>query len=102
MAGYESIGPTDVVAYSQMCRRKLRALKYQGLRLIRIRTNEKQLNKQHDGGIVQAFFVSIARAMSCKTPDVIEEHMREILVHQKKNSKCSVRLWLVRKVNFNQ
>lgn len=73
-----------------MCRRKLRALKYQGLRLIRIRTDEKHLNKDHDAGIVQAFFVSIARALSCQTPDVFE-HMRELLVHEKKNSKCSVR-----------
>lgn len=94
MLGSESIEPAELVAYLQMGRRKLRALKYQGLRLQRIRTEEKLL--KNGGGInnrncngIQTILSSFARAVSCQTPDVFEQ-LLELLAHQKQ-TKCSVR-----------
>lgn len=91
--GYESIKPIDIIGYLQMWRRKLRALKYQGIRQIRIRNDEKLLNNCHgrcDSGIIQAILTSFARALSCQTPDVFEQMCELLAAQQKKNSKCSV------------
>lgn len=79
LAGFESIESSDVVAYLQMTRRKLRALKYQGLRLIRIRNDQKYSNDE-----------GISVSLICQMPNIIKQ-MRELLALQKKNSKCLVR-----------
>lgn len=96
MLGSESIEPAELVAYLQMGRRKLRALKYQGLRIQRIRADEKlmkngeSINNRNGNGI-QKILSSFARALSCQTPDVFEQ-LLELLAHQKK-TKCSVRFY---------
>lgn len=89
LVGNEQIEASDMVSYLQMCRRKLRVLKYQGLRQIRIRKNEKQLamllhnerSNSNDGGMIQAIFSSFLP---------IFKHISDVLDNQEKYSKCSV------------
>lgn len=90
LIGYGSIAPNDVVAYTQKCRRKMRTIKYQGLRIIRLQKQEAEVRAlsnggqaKENGGPIKGLMSTLARGI-CTTRVFDDDVIR--VVKKKKNS----------------
>lgn len=81
MLGQETLAPLDVVQFVQIRRRKLRALKYQGLKIIRTKQNDSKESKK---GLLQRI-LSLPANMMC-SPGSIEEP-ETIVIGKKQKSQ---------------
>lgn len=97
LLGYDPIAPADAVSSIQWSRRKLRAVKYQGLRNIRMQHEDAELSRMlnegvrdNDGGFLQDILATVVRGICSQRPDILDS-VRIMMVKPKRYSKCSVR-----------
>lgn len=86
MLGQDAITPLNIVQFIQTRRRKLRALKYQGLKVIRSKCHVgKEGGKQ---GLLQRI-MSLPANMICSRESTVE-HTERIVIGQKKSEVIEV------------
>lgn len=82
LLGKDPVGPSTVVRFLQTRRRKLRALKYNGLRSIRTRNAEKSDGKIR--GILTKIY-NLISGLACSTAAIPEDGIKMVVKKSKKN-----------------
>lgn len=77
--GQETLTPLDVVHFVQIRRRKLRALKYQGLKIIRSKQHDSNVSKK---GLLQRI-LSLPANMMCSSSSIVEPERIVIAMEEK-------------------
>lgn len=100
LIGYDWIDATDFVSHIQTCRRKVRAIKYQGLRMIRLRNQEAGVralgsdSRDIDTGKLQKMLTQLMRVVCVPKP--LDDGSVRVRVRKEKKSKNAVSV-IVRK-----
>lgn len=81
--GKDPVGPSTVVRFLQTRRRKLRALKYNGLRSIRTRNADKNSDGKIKGYLTNIF--KLISRLACSTAAIPEDGIKMIVKKSKKN-----------------
>lgn len=87
LMGKDPVGPSTVVRFLQTRRRKLRALKYNGLRSIRTRNANKNSDGKNKGYLTHIY--KLICRLACSTA-VIPEDGIKMIVKKTKNDKSKV------------
>lgn len=94
LIGYDWVNPADLVSYIQSCRRKIRAIKYQGLRVIRLRNQEagaralSKENRKIDDGKIQKLLNQLMRVVC--VPTQLDDGSVRVRVKKEKKTKNEV------------
>lgn len=75
LVGYPQLTPNKLVSLIQSGRRKLRAIKYQGQRNIRLMRQESQMRalkngNQSDVSVLHDFMATVARGLCISRPEI--------------------------------
>lgn len=83
LMGKDPVGPSTVVRFLQTRRRKLRALKYNGLRSIRTRNANKTSDGKNKGYLTNIY--KLICGLACSTAAIPEDGIKMIVKKSKKN-----------------
>lgn len=83
LMGKDPVGPSTVVRFLQTRRRKLRALKYNGLRSIRTRNVDKNTDGNKQGFVTNIY--KLICGLACSTDAIPEDGIQMIVGKSKKN-----------------